>query len=94
LRSHDTINDKTGASLKIFYGSFSRRTEDAVDNQPEVWSSTQRTLEAANGFTGRSSRYGWLTRIWHMHSPLIASKRTSARHAARFGFPNTSKQRF
>jgi hypothetical protein len=44
LRSHDTVNDQTGALLKLFDGSLGRWTEDAVDNQPKVRSSTQRPL--------------------------------------------------
>jgi hypothetical protein len=93
LRSHDTVNDQTGALLKLFDGSLGRWTEDAVDNQPKVRSSTQRPLEPANGFAGRPRRYRWLSRIWHC-APFDHIKSERARQVARFGFPNTSKQRF
>ena len=81
--------DKATADLAVKDAEALRKLITAL-----LGSSGYRVLEAANGFTGRPSRYGWLTRIWHMHPPLITSKLTSARHAARFGFPNTSKQRF
>jgi hypothetical protein len=69
LRANDTVDGQPGALLKILHGSFGRRTEDAVDNEPEVGSATQRPLEPANGVAGRSLRDRRLTRIWHMNTP-------------------------
>lgn len=92
-RPNNAVDDQTGALLELFDGSLSRRTEDAVNNEPRVWRSTQRPLESTDDIAGRSKRYGWLTRIRHMHPPLMTRKQI-ARHAARLGFPNTGKQRF
>jgi hypothetical protein len=34
LRADNAVDSQPGALLKILYGSFGRRTEDAVDNEP------------------------------------------------------------
>jgi hypothetical protein len=67
LRADDSIDDQTGTLLKFLDRSFGRGTEDAVDDQAEIGSASQRPLEPANRLAGGAWRYRRLTRICHIN---------------------------